>query len=274
MRKIELHNGAGDMKALILPDYGGMMARLIFRDKEIISYHEDKVHLSAVLSCGNPILFPFAGRTAGDCYQIDGREYYMPFHGLVKEAAFGVREVTGSRAVLWIDNSAANRSQHYPFDCRLEITYELAANQVRCSARVINRSNQRLVHSFGWHPFFKATDKAAFGLNVNMSEYMDWETGKQYRSPGCMDCKKTADYVFTGRKEGNLKISNPADGYEALIETSPAYKSLVVCTAFAERVCVEPWIGPPDAVHQEGYPEYVNPGDYREYPMTITLKEV
>ena len=262
------------MQASILPDYGGMMAKLTYRGKEIISFNQDKVHLSALLSGGNPILFPFAGQTAEDIYQVGGKNYYMPFHGLVKEAAFGVGEVCLGKAVMWVESNAVTYKENYPFHWRLEICYELFDKQIRCTAKVINYSDKRLFHSFGWHPFFVASKKEEFALTVNMAKYIDWETGKSYQSPKIVDCTKGSDLVFTERTEGELKIRNEADGYEALIETPKAYKALVICSTFDKRVCVEPWIGPPDAAHQEEYLEYVDVGDIGEYPMTISLKEV
>lgn len=274
MRVIDIHNKENTIQASILPDYGGMMARLTYKGRKIISFYPDKVHLSAVLSCGSPILFPFAGRTAGDTYRVGEKDYHMPFHGLVKEAAFGVGEVCFDRVVLWIESSAVSREENYPFDWKLEISYKLLDEQIQCTARVMNRSKEKLFHSFGWHPFFVASRKEEFALTVNMTEYMDWKTGESYRSPSLMDCTKSSDFVFTGRTDKELKIQNTADGYEALIETSDAYKALVVCSTFDRRVCVEPWIGPPDSVHQAEYLEYVDLGAVREYPMTISLKEV
>lgn len=250
------------------------MAKLIYHGREIISFHEDKIHLSVVMCCGNPILFPFAGRTENDTYEVDGKAYSMPFHGLVKEAAFAVKEIGPNKATLWIENSGTNKADHYPYDCRLEITYELLDDEVRLIPRVCNNSDRELVHSFGWHPFFVASEKEAFKLHVNMTEYQDWVTGKVYENPKTVDCTRDIDCVFTGRTKDSLTIRNEADGYEAVLEMDPAYKTVVVCSVFEKRVCVEPWIGPPDAVHKEGCPEYVPAKSFREYPMSIKLQEV
>ena len=93
MRKIKISD-KDSTHGFVYPEYGGMLGRLLYKDREIFAIDEDLVALSPLLGGGNPVLFPFPGKTNNDTYIFQGTEYHMPFHGLVTNCALGLRNKT------------------------------------------------------------------------------------------------------------------------------------------------------------------------------------
>ncbi len=267
MNRIELRDGA--LTAFVYPDYGGMLGRLILDGREILHLNEARLPEGAVLAGGNPVLFPFPSRTANDQYELDGKTYRMPFHGLVRDSAFGVEEVTGSSATLVRTGCREWMSDCYPFDFELRLTYALEAGALRMTARIANHSGRPMPHAFGWHPYFTTTDKARAYLSANMSSCERWdETGKTPVPPD-VDLNNPVDYVFNERTGDVAELVSPADGYGACIHSSEAFRALVACTLFPGTTCVEPWMGLPNAINTRENLQWVAPESEARYDCFI-----
>lgn len=260
-----------DLKGVVLPDYGGMLAELYYRDRPI--FHLDKAMLpnSNVLAGGNPVLFPFPGKTEDDSYEFNGKKYSMPFHGLVKYAQFGVADVREDSVTLCIEQNSVNRKENYPFDYKLEVTYALCGNTAQLAATVHNYSSIPLFHCFGWHPYFTATDKKRFSLTTRMERYRNYADGKIYINKGDADICKPTNYVYDKRTGAETVIDNQADGYRARIVTDDSFDVLVVCTEFDGTVCVEPWLGLPNSINRKDYVKWVDAGQSAVYKTKIEI---
>ena len=274
MRKICIENADGTIQAEVFPEYGGMLGKLTFKGKPVISSLTDRLHLSAVLAEGAPVLFPFAGKTKNDSYLYHGRDYYMPFHGLVKESAFAVRSIQKHQVVLWREISPSEEEENYPWKCCLEMIYRINNDSIDCIAQITNNSRDVLYHSFGWHPFFVASDKDRFFINYNMCECLDWETGKVLSDFSSVNLSAGVDLVFSKRTDSQLEFRSEADGYKVIMETPECFKSLVVCSTFDKKVCVEPWISGPDSVHRQEELAQVPSVQTRDYSITLHLEEI
>lgn len=271
MRKIKITNNNG-IDGWVYPEYGGMLGRLTLNGREIFSLDEGRLPLSPLLAGGNPVLFPFPGKTENDTYTLYGRQYFMPFHGLVTNAAFLLEEVQPDRAVLSIRNSPTWKESAYPFDFSLKLVYEMAKSGVVLSAVVSNLSEEPMPHCFGWHCYFTASDKAAIDLNIPMQQYIDYTDGKVKQDKRPDLCIPT-DYVFFGREGSHTVIENRADGYRADITMEDVFNVVTVCTRFDKKICVEPWIGLPDSANTGRCLQYVPAHETHTYQMEISLKE-
>jgi len=268
MNRIELNGGA--LSATVYPDYGGMVGRLALHGIPILHLDEARLPQGAVLAGGNPVLFPFPSRTAGDRYELDGKTYRMPFHGLVRDSAFGVEEVTRERATLLRTGCREWIRDCYPFEFELRLTYALEEGRLRLTARVKNGSGRAMPHAFGWHPYFVTTDKARAHLIVNMSHCERWDAaGKAAIPPAEIDLSNPVDYVLSGRTGGVSELISPADGYGARVRSPDAFRAMVACTLFPGTTCVEPWIGLPDAGNTRENLEWVPPGEEARYDCFI-----
>ena len=272
MRKIEISGQSSNISAVILPDYGGNMAQLHLGDKDVFYLNDKYVKMSPILAGGCPVLFPFSGSTKDDLYEINGKVYTMPMHGLVKNTSFAVAQASKSHVKLYTTNSQAQKEANYPFDFCLELDFSICKDDVTLAATVFNKSEAPLPHTFGWHPYFTATDKAALSLKLPMREYLDYNTGTNHISTGQPDISGPADHVYYNRTQGDITILNSADGYKAIVQMDESYNIVTVWSTTDAFVCVEPWLGAPNAINTGKYVRWVPPGARETYAVTIRLE--
>lgn len=102
----------------------------------------------------NPTLFPVVGSTWKDGrYTIDGKEYAMKNHGLIRYAVLK-DESTDSEIRYTLDADDNTRSQ-YPFDFHYEMSYRLEDHKVIVSYSITNTGKENMPFSFGLHPAFR-----------------------------------------------------------------------------------------------------------------------
>jgi galactose mutarotase-like enzyme len=271
LKELLIKNKSGTLTGVVLPDYGGMLAKLYYHGIRIFALDERMLPISNVLAGGNPVLFPFPSKTKDDSYESDGKEYSMPFHGLVKSSQFGVADVRDDEVTLYIESTDVNKKENYPFDYRLELTYSLKADRVDFITVVHNRSDRPMPHYFGWHPWFFVTDKANFQLKARMGRYLDYSDGRTYPNTDQADMTKKTNYIFDERSGNETWIKNPVDGYQVKIVTDDAFDVLVVCTDFDGAICVEPWLGAPDTIHRGDYVKWVDANGKADYRMSFEI---
>ena len=273
MKKIEISSQSNKISAIILPDYGGMVARLRIGSKDIFYLNEDLVEVSPILAGGSPVLFPFSGSIVNDSYELCGKTYTMPPHGLVKNSCFAASCADKSHAKLCASNSETQKDANYPFDFLLELDYSISEEGITLAATMHNKSTAPMPHTFGWHPYFTATDKSKFSLQLPMHEYIDVNK-LIHPSDGHVDAKDPIDSVFYKRTQGNVIIQNPADGYEAVIQMDEAYQVVTVWSTPDAFVCVEPWVGVPDAINNGRYLRCIPAGGKETCAVKIQIKEI
>jgi len=100
-----------------------------------------------------PLLFPFVGRSRGDVYRLDGRDYPMTQHGFARHSDFALVEQDDAAALFRLDAASATRAV-YPFDFRLDMHFVLEGAALRMTATVLNRGDAAMPFSFGYHPAF------------------------------------------------------------------------------------------------------------------------
>ncbi|WP_420144109.1 aldose 1-epimerase family protein [Sphingobium sp.] len=100
-----------------------------------------------------PLLFPFVGRSRGDIYRLDGRDYPMPQHGFARRRPFLPVQQTSDSLTLRLEADDESRAA-YPFDFRLDMDFTLNDATLAMTATVTNRGETPMPFSFGYHPAF------------------------------------------------------------------------------------------------------------------------
>ena len=100
-----------------------------------------------------PLLFPFVGRSRGDAYRLDGRDYPMPQHGFARRMAFSQIEHLPEATTFRLEADAETRAV-YPFDFRLDMRFGLVGATLMMTATVTNRGASDMPFAFGYHPAF------------------------------------------------------------------------------------------------------------------------
>lgn len=272
MRLLRIGEKNDGIAAHISPEYGGMPVFIgAGNGGGILLLDESRLAAAPMLAGGMPVLFPFASRTRNDSYRLDGRTYRMPFHGLVKNAAFAVRDVSENAATVWIGQNAAHLSDCYPFEFRLELSYRVEGMRFEAEAAVVNLSDRPMPHSLGWHPYFLATDKGRLSFAHHMRGRYDYVACVDGDAPSPMDLSREWDDVLVSPEKREFTLENPADGYSVRCRFDDGHGALVVCTTPEGGVCVEPWCGIPDSVNNGRLLRRVAPGETERYRIWFEI---
>lgn len=271
MRFIRIGDSAGKVAATVAPEYGGMLVGLEVAGRPVLRLDQSLLSMAPMIAGGMPIMFPFPSRTAGDAYRVDGIEYYMPFHGLVKNAAFALREASPERAVLWIDGGMSQREANYPFSYRLELSYRIAGAVLDVEAAVHNLSKARMPHCLGWHPFFFASDRAGLEFEYHMRRRYDYVARVDGPAPARLDLSQPLDDVFFDPAAHEFTLLNRPDGYRAVCRYDSAHQALVICNTPERSVCIEPWCALPDSINSGRFLQWVEPGGVGRHRIAIEV---
>jgi galactose mutarotase-like enzyme len=111
-----------------------------------------------------PNIFPYVARLTNETYTLDGQEYHMKIHGLVRYQTLVAEEVQEDRITFRLDANEETRAQ-YPFAFTYRITYALDGNRLVTTTSVENKDSRRMAFAVGGHP----------GFNVPMEEGLTFE---------------------------------------------------------------------------------------------------
>ena len=112
----------------------------------------------------SPILFPVIGRLLNDKYRLNGKEYNMEKHGIVRKKPFKLVEQTAnSLTFLQTDDEASLNI--YPYKFELFVTFTLKNNGLEVSHKVVNKNDSVMYYSFGAHPAF----------NCEIGDYLEFD---------------------------------------------------------------------------------------------------
>ena len=266
-----LNNADHTLQAEVVPNHGGMIAQLRLRGREILHVNRGTLETAPMAAGGMPLLFPFPSKTREDRYCLNGRDYYMPMHGLLKNAPFAVKRVAQNEVTLWTCGNPVWMEANYPFDFRLELTYRLESNSVFLIVEIENCSAEPMPHGLGWHPFFKASDKRQIRLKHSMLSHYDHVACRDDALPDLADLSREWDDVFHTPKELEITLDNPVDGYAARIRFDAAFQAMVVFTGWAGCVCAETWCGIPDSINNGRFLRWIPGGERAKYAVELQL---
>ncbi len=126
-------------------------------DIEYIWYGDDNIWYGQ-----SPILFPIIGRLLDDKYSLNGNEYSMEKHGIVRKKPFKLVDSTSSSLTfVQTDDEASYKS--YPYHFELKVRFELTDAGLKVTHTVTNKDNNNMYYSFGAHP----------GFNCQIGDYLE-----------------------------------------------------------------------------------------------------
>ena len=112
----------------------------------------------------SPILFPVIGRLLDDKYRLNGKEYEMPKHGIVRKKPFKL--IAQSDDSLTFSQTSDKESlEMYPYNFELQVKFQLTDNGLSVTHTVINNDDDVMYYSFGAHP----------GFNCKIGDYLEFE---------------------------------------------------------------------------------------------------
>lgn len=112
----------------------------------------------------SPILFPVIGRLLDDKYRLNGKEYSMQKHGIVRKKPFNLVEKTDS-SLTFIQSDDEESLKIYPYHFDLFVTFRFTDNGIEVSHKVVNKNDSVMYYSFGAHPAF----------NCKIGDYLEFD---------------------------------------------------------------------------------------------------
>jgi len=260
---------SGDAEVLIDPDQGGRI--LVWRKGkwEILHWPKDADwdHLSHVRG-GNPILFPFLGRTflhgqKGLWVDAQGVVRPAPMHGFARDCSF--RVVDGGKDYLHLALSANDTTLAcYPFSFRFDLEYRLTGEALETVFRVTNQGGESMPWSGGHHFYFKvpAGERKEWKLTLPCQEWgrQEFTTGKISTEPAGNPSAFAANPGWVDRLHlqpdpRGVELEHLPSKRRLAFELSPTESGVWSCvTTWTEKedsdfFCVEPWTALPNAIH-------------------------
>ncbi len=127
------------------------------------------------------VLVPWPNRVADGRWQLDGKAQQLDLteparhnaiHGLLRYTAYRVVERSESTITL----SAAVYPQHgYPFLLETSVNYELAADELRVTHEIVNRSDAAAPVAVGAHPYLRLGDVPIDELTLEVAATTHFE---------------------------------------------------------------------------------------------------
>lgn len=203
----------------------------------------------------SPILFPIVGSTWDKKIHIDGKEFEMRNHGLVREAIFKEEEVSKEKIILSYESNQETL-QKYPFDFKLWVEYRLNQEGIQVDYRIENKSSGMMPFSFGLHPAFNCPLQPGERFEDYQIEFTNTENLKGVCGPFSLENQKSFPLSYSLFKE-NETICFEYPRSSSVKLTNGKHGVLVHCVGYrwiafwtpkegAPFLCIEPWHGHDD----------------------------
>lgn len=245
----EVFDDTGNMLQIV-PERGGIVTKFDVHGEPV--FYLDKTTLfdqAKNIRGGNPVLFPICGPLQDGRYGLDGRTYAMKQHGLARNKAWEVTDVSTEKDKAGVTLKLVSDSETleaYPFNFTLEFKYVLSGNKLTVDQRYINESDRPMPFYAGFHPYFLAPDKSGVKLNIPALSYLDLLTGEETEFYGVMKLNDgpETNVVFGDLERPQVSFANHGTGKEITIDFDGNFKYIVLWTHMGKDfLCIEPWMG-------------------------------
>lgn len=242
---------------------------------------------------GNPILFPFCGRSFDKGMENywkapDKKRHPMPQHGFARGGRFKLEEMTENGFTALLDPPEASH-EWYPFAYEFRVEYRFEELTLKTRLRLYNQDEKPIPWAAGhhfyfalpWHPGAKRSDyeiqlearKCAYhGPDGSLVSERDRETVHNFGNSNLVN------RIHYQLKHNQIQFG-PRGGEEMVhiimgntLVPPPGY-TLVTWTESPESpfYCVEPWMAPPNAPEHKKGLDWVNPGEEDHFEVEISL---
>ena len=268
----------GDWLATVCPQMGSNLIGLRHKDFPILREPETLQALQ-----GSPVLYGFPlllppNRTSGGTFVFEGKKYTLPvnevihnnhLHGFLHSAPFRVISHTQDQLVTEFENDGTG----FPFPFRIEITDRLLPEGLHRSLTVTNTGSQNMPLTLAVHTTF--TQPESFSVPIESC----WLTNEHHIPTG-----ETAPLTEEQRtfRDGCVLTGQVVTGFfKAAGDTARIGNYRFRVEGFDQWIfynddgkqnylCVEPQLGPVNALNSGGY-YTLKPGESYRFRLLLTL---
>ena len=243
---------------------------------------------------GNPILFPFNGRCfdQGQIFHwraADGVRRPMPLHGIARQGEFKVTRLD-ARGFSALFVPGAEARECYPYDYEFAVTYRFDALGLSCEFALTNLGKEPLPWSAGHHfyftlPWSEGLTRADYLIRIPATKrYRHDPTGALVNGPVLQTEESLGNPAMVDAIHGGLRGNEaifgekgrPGDVVVKLGSTPvpPADAVFVTWTLAPDSpfFCVQPWMGPPNAVENKLGLSLVAKGETQKFVVSVKLR--
>lgn len=242
---------------------------------------------------GNPILFPFSGRSydGGEIHHWradDGVRRPMPMHGLARQGKFNLTRLDeGGFSAQFVPDAAAKEA--YPYDYDFVVSYRFDPVALFVEMQLTNHDHKPIPWSAGHHfyftlPWTAGRTRRDYTLETTATKHLQRDDqgrlvpGPRVNTRETLDNPSLVDLIHTGLKRDVFAVTEADTGSRLFFRTSMAGSSAkdfaVVTWTQDEKspfYCLEPWMGPPNAQETKVGLHHVPPGQSQKFYVEISL---
>jgi galactose mutarotase-like enzyme len=240
---------------------------------------------------GNPILFPFGGRSydRGEIHfwrGPDGQRRPMPMHGIARQGDFRVTRLD-ERGFSAAFVPGAEAKEAYPFDYDFVVSYRFEQSGFAVEFELTNHGQTPIPWSAGHHFYFTLpwTDgltRKDYLLELPATRTLRRnDTGQMVDGPKLqpretLDNPALIDTVFTGLRGHQFQVTERPTGSRLRFRTgfgnTSSQDACVVTWTADEKspfYCLEPWMGSPNAPETKIGLHLVGPGQTQRFLVEV-----
>lgn len=264
----------------IIPEKGGLVTNFCVNGHEVLYFNRDLfVDGNDIYAGGLPLLFPICGSLNNDAYSVKGHCYKMMDHGFARLMSWSVIQACeeSNEIILELINNELTKKA-YPFDFRCVVKIALSGQTLDVSLRLENRGAQLMPFYAGFHPFFHIKNKDALQFNMDIEKsYMDYANHQKDIYTGKINFTQPVDFLFhlNQSPEYSYDMIKTDEQYKISIVTSCDYEYMLLWTEVGRNfVCMEPWMGKPDAMNTGTGLRYLRQNECLDSFIKISLCEL
>ncbi len=220
----------------------------------------------AIWGSSSPVLFPAIGKIKEGKVMLDGNEYAMPKHGIIRNNDNLHFEQKGNSKCIFTLESSPQTQKLYPYQFTFGVEFSLIDNRLIMRYVIENKDTVSMQFACGGHTAYACP----LTEENQLSDYVI-----EFPESIDLNARTLADSGLLGTElraipsnEGTLKLSNTIFNEDALIFSAIEYdwirlrkkndkKGVIVrfkdypnlalwSKPGADYVCIEPWLGLPD----------------------------
>ena len=249
---------AGGLEAVVLPDIGGIVSRLVWvapdgRRHDILRPPGGEASTVSPNFFGTWAMLPFANRAFGSVVDDGERRFQVPandpagtIHGFGWQSAWEVLRY--DRGHTLIEHRRTQGADPYRYRARQEISLDEAGMTIRLS--IENEAETALPFGIGHHPWFpcaadtrlamRAAGALTFGEAFRATGQEAFAQGGPYAEPRPFRSDAVTAWSFLGW-DGHARVETPSAGLAITLTASESLNCPVVwAPAGADFLCVEP----------------------------------
>ncbi|MCR5350077.1 MAG: hypothetical protein K6E20_03695 [Acholeplasmatales bacterium] len=284
-----------DVLKININENGGCLSSIFDKiKKEELLYQPDKRSWSGQ----DVVIFPFVARLKNNSYTVDGKEYSMKNHGIIRYNKLNVWEANETKAILYLDSNS-DTLKEYPYNFHFEVIYELNHNKLSIKYKITNTDNKEIYYEFGGHPALKvdgAENDQGFEIKDTILEFENNIVTEKFNldDSGSYIVNKTkvsipSEFIITKKiiEDSKTLIFDAKNINKCILKTKgyrfyfdiEDFEILALWTypGYGDYLCVEPWCGIPDIFNPnkelkaKPLMHKLNPNESEEKGFSITI---